>query len=146
MLNYTAIKHNGVRPLFSTLWSKINPVPEFVIQKSMADFPLIKNNGKKIPADDYDKLHEDCRAFLVKELSTVTNLKTIVVTHHLPTFLKYRRSPNDTQVQCATKVRRLSGALHLLRRQIKRLGVVFKMVLVRTVTKRFVSRSTAAAK
>jgi hypothetical protein len=45
-------------------------------------------------------LHEDCRAFLVKELSNVTNQKTIVVTHHLSTFLnypeKYRHSELNT--------------------------------------------------
>jgi hypothetical protein len=88
-LNNTAIGYKGVRLLFSTLWSKINAALEFVIQKSMVDFRLIKNNGKKITVDDYDQLHEDCRAFLVKELSDVTNQKTIVVTHHLPTFFNY---------------------------------------------------------
>lgn len=100
LLNNTAIEHKGVRFLFSTLWSKINPALEFVILKSMADFRLIKNNGKKITVDDYDQLHEDCRAFLVKELSNVTNQKTIVVTHHLPTFFnypeKYRHSELNT--------------------------------------------------
>jgi predicted phosphohydrolase len=89
LLNNTAIDHKGLRLLFSTLRSKINPALEFVIQKSMADFRLIKNNGKKITVDDYDQLHEDCRAFLVKELSNVTNQKTIAVTHHLPTFFNY---------------------------------------------------------
>lgn len=89
LLNNTAIEHTGIRFLFSTLWSKINPAQEFVIRKSMADFRLIKNNGKKITVDDYDHLHEDCRAFLLKELSQVTNQKTIVVTHHLPTFFNY---------------------------------------------------------
>src|SRR3990170_1596747 len=38
LLNNTAIEHKGVRVLFSTLWSKINPALEFVILKSMADF------------------------------------------------------------------------------------------------------------
>ena len=89
LLNNTAIEHKGVRLLFSTLWSKINPALEFVILKSMADFRLINNNGKKISVDDYDKLHEDCRAFLLKELSNATSQKTIFVTHHLPTFFNY---------------------------------------------------------
>jgi predicted phosphohydrolase len=100
LLNNTAIEHKGVRLLFSTLWSKINPAFEFVILKSMADFRLIKNNGKKITAHDYDQLHEDCRTFLAVELSNVTNQKTIVVTHHLPTFVnypeKYRHSELNT--------------------------------------------------
>lgn len=89
LLNNSAIEHEGVRLLFSTLWSKINPAFEFVIKKSMADFHLIKSNGKKITVDDYDQLHEDCRAFLAKELSNVTSRKTIVITHHLPTFFNY---------------------------------------------------------
>jgi predicted phosphohydrolase len=89
LLNNSVIEHKGVRLLFSTLWSTINPAMEFVIQKSMADFRVIKNNGKVMTVDDYNKLHEDCRAFLAKELSHVTNQKTIVVTHHLPTFFNY---------------------------------------------------------
>lgn len=88
-MNNTAIDHKGVRLLFSTLWSKINPALGFIIQKSMADFRLIKNNEKKMTVDGYDQLHEDCRVFLVKELTNVTNQKTIVVTHHLPTFFNY---------------------------------------------------------
>jgi predicted phosphohydrolase len=101
LLNNTAIEHKGVRLLFSTLWSKINPTFEYVIKKSMADFHLIKNNGRKISGDDYDQLHEDCRAFLVKELSRVTNLKTIVVTHHLPTFLNYPEKYRDSELNTA---------------------------------------------
>ncbi len=101
LLNNTAIEHKGVCLLFSTLWSKINPALEFVIQKSMADFRLIKNNGKKITVDDYDQLHEDCRAFLVKELSNVTNQKTIVVTHHLPTFFNYPEKYRDSELNTA---------------------------------------------
>lgn len=89
LLNNTAIEHKGVRFLFSTLWSKINPALEFVILKSMADFRLIKNNGRKLTVDDYDYLHGDCRAFLEEELSDAHNQRTNVVTHHIPTFFNY---------------------------------------------------------
>lgn len=89
LLNNSAIEHKGIRFLFSILWSKINPALEFVILKSIADFRLIKNNGKKFTVDDYEQLHEVCRAFLAKELSVVTDQQTIVVTHHLPTFFNY---------------------------------------------------------
>lgn len=101
LLNNSAMEHNGVRLLFSTLWSKINPNFEYVIKKSMADFQLIKNNGKKISGDDYDQLHEDCRAFLMKEFRTVMNLKTVVVTHHLPTFLNYPEKYRDSELNSA---------------------------------------------
>jgi predicted phosphohydrolase len=89
LLNNTAIEHKEARFLLSTLWSRINSTLEFVITRSMADFHLIKNNGKKITIDDYDQLHEDCREFLVKELSNATKQTTIVVTHHIPTFFNY---------------------------------------------------------
>jgi predicted phosphohydrolase len=89
LLNNTAIEHKGIRFLFSTLWSKINPALEFVILKSMADFRLIKSNGKRITVDDFDQLHEDCRAFLTKELSIANNQRTIAITHHIPTFFNY---------------------------------------------------------
>lgn len=55
----------------------------------MADFRLIKNNGKKFTVYDYNQLHEECRAFLVKELSDTNDQRTIVVTHHIPTFFNY---------------------------------------------------------
>ena len=89
LLNNTAIVHEGVRLLFSTLWSKIDFPKELVIRKAMADFRLIKNNGTRISVDDYNRLHEECIAFLSMELNAPTGQKTIVVTHHLPTFLNY---------------------------------------------------------
>jgi predicted phosphohydrolase len=101
LLNNTAIEHNEVRLLFSTLWSKINPTFEFVIKKSMADFHLVRNNGNKISVDDYDQLHEDCRTFLANALSNVTNQKTIVVTHHLPTFFNYPEKYRDSELNTA---------------------------------------------
>ena len=55
----------------------------------MANFRLIKKNGNRITVDDYVELHEDCRAFLTKELSIATNQETIVFTHYLPTFFNY---------------------------------------------------------
>jgi predicted phosphohydrolase len=101
LLNNTSIDHKGLRLLFSNLWSKIHPTFEYEIKKSMADFHLIKNNGEKISGDDYDQLHKDCRAFLTKELSAVTNLKTIVTTHHLPTFLNYPEKYRDSELNTA---------------------------------------------
>jgi predicted phosphohydrolase len=89
LLNNTAVQHNDVRLLFSTLWSKINPALEFVIRNSMADFRLIRNGERKISLDDYDRLHEDCLIFLTSELTQACNQKTIVVSHHLPTFAHY---------------------------------------------------------
>jgi hypothetical protein len=74
---------------------------EFVILKSMADFRLIRNKGEKFTLDEYDQLHEDCRAFLTKELSIATNQETIVVTHHLPTFFNYPKKYRSSELNTA---------------------------------------------
>ncbi|MEJ1237749.1 metallophosphoesterase [Chryseolinea sp. T2] len=89
LLNNTLIVHGGVRLLFSTLWSRIDFSKELIIRKAMADFRLIRNKGNKISVDDYNWLHEECLAFLSNELALSTEQKTIVVTHHLPTFVNY---------------------------------------------------------
>jgi hypothetical protein len=55
----------------------------------MADFRLITNNGRRLTAENYNALHEICKTFLTNELTTPTDKKTIVVSHHLPTFKNY---------------------------------------------------------
>jgi hypothetical protein len=61
---------------------------------------LSHEQRKKMTVDNYDQLHKDCRSFLEMELRKATNHKTIVVTHHLPTFFnypeKYRHSELNT--------------------------------------------------
>jgi predicted phosphohydrolase len=100
LLNNSTILYKNIRLVFSTLWSKIDLTKEWVIKKSMADFHLIKSNGNKINVDDYIRLHEECLSFISKEIQTNTDQKTIVVSHHLPTFFnypeKYRHSELNT--------------------------------------------------
>lgn len=96
--------------MFSTLWSKIHPAKEWVIKKSMADFNLIKNNGKKVTVDDYNRLHEDCRTFLTNALRIPTAQKTIVVSHHIPTFSNYPEKYRDSDLNTAFVVE-LSGLI-----------------------------------
>jgi predicted phosphohydrolase len=68
LLNNTAIVYKDVRLLFSTLWSKIDVKREQVIKKSMADFRLIKSNGRIINVDDYNLLHADALSFIKGEI------------------------------------------------------------------------------
>jgi hypothetical protein len=39
--------------------------------------------------DDYNALHKESLEFIQNALATKSNNKTIVVTHHAPTFIKY---------------------------------------------------------
>lgn len=89
LLNNTSIRYKDVRLVFSTLWSKIDVTKERVIKKSMADFHWITFNGKKISVDDYNRLHDECRLFISNEIQADPVVKTVVVSHHLPTFLNY---------------------------------------------------------
>lgn len=89
LVNNYAVVYKEVRLIFSTLWSKIGPLHEFEILKSMADFRLIKNNGKSLSIDDYNVLHEQCKNFIFAEFERKSVQKTIVVSHHIPTFLHY---------------------------------------------------------
>jgi predicted phosphohydrolase len=102
LVNNTVVNHGDIRLLFSTLWSKINPADGFVIQKSMADFRLIKRNGQRMTLDDYDLLYESCYSFLQQELEDSGNNRgTMVVTHHVPTFLNYPEQYKHSQLNSA---------------------------------------------
>lgn len=89
LLNNTAIQHEAVRFLFSTLWSSIKPAHEWEIERSLNDFQVIKYNGFRFSAVQYNLFHAESRLFLEQELQDNQAGKTVVVTHHVPTFLHY---------------------------------------------------------
>lgn len=88
LVNNISIIHNEVRFIFSTLWSHISPVHQWTIQQAMADFQVISYHGKPFNPVDYNEQHQLCRQFLEAELAVRTD-RTIVVTHHVPTFMNY---------------------------------------------------------
>lgn len=98
LVNDCVILYKDVRLIFSTLWSRISPEKEGVIRRSMADFHLIRNNGNKLSINDYHRLHEQCRDFLFEELQKKNQQKTIVVSHHVPTFLNYPEKYVDSEL------------------------------------------------
>ncbi len=89
LLNNTVKTINGVRLVFSTLWSQISLDKQFIIQQSLSDFRVIRNNEKRLTVDDYNLIHLESRSFLEETLKTKTNTPTVVVTHHPPTFINY---------------------------------------------------------
>ncbi len=101
LLNNSTIQYKDVRLIFSTLWSKIDLTREWVIKKNMADFRLIKSNGNMINIDDYNHLHEECLSFISKEIQTETDKKTVVVSHHLPTFFNYPEKYRHSELNSA---------------------------------------------
>ncbi|MES1222645.1 MAG: metallophosphoesterase [Bacteroidota bacterium] len=89
LINNMAVDHDDVRFVFSTLWSHISPIHQLDIQRGMYDFHVIKHKDLTFTAHDYNEQHEACLAFLDKELSIKKTKKTVVVTHHVPTFMNY---------------------------------------------------------
>ena len=89
LVNNCVKEIEGVNFVFSTLWSNISEDKRWIIQQSLSDFKVIKYKDHLINVDDYNLLHQECKKFLQKTLAIKSDNKTIVVTHHAPTFLNY---------------------------------------------------------
>jgi len=89
LVNNTSVIHDDVKFIFSTLWSKINPVIEWHIESGMGDFYVIKYRGYRLTIQQYNELHADSLAFLKQELAAAKSIKNVVVTHHVPTYKNY---------------------------------------------------------
>lgn len=89
LVNNTSVVHGKVKLIFSTLWSKISPANQWLIEKKLSDFLLIKHRGFRFSAEKYNHLHEESLIFIQNELGTAKAEKVAVFTHHCPTFLNY---------------------------------------------------------
>jgi len=89
LVNNVAIQHENVRFVFSTLWSKIRDYNQWQVERGMNDFRRIRYNEHRFNTDIYNQFHEDSMVFLQKELTSSNKLKTVVLTHHVPTLINY---------------------------------------------------------
>lgn len=89
LLNNTTIQLQDIKLIFSTLWSKISPANQWNIERGLSDFHVIKHNGNKLTSAVYNQWHADSIDFINQELQLENQGKTVVVTHHVPTFKKY---------------------------------------------------------
>ena len=89
LVNNLVITSNKVRLIASTLWSHIPEESYIPIQYRMSDFSAIRNDGKPFTPARYNELHQQCKTFITEALSQSADLPTMVVTHHIPTFLNY---------------------------------------------------------
>lgn len=86
LVNNVVLQHEGIRFVFSTLWTKVSAENENAIEQGVADFECILKKDRKLKIKDYNKLHSECINFLKPVLKEKTE-KTIVVSHHLPSGL-----------------------------------------------------------
>jgi predicted phosphohydrolase len=89
LVNNQAILAGNTRLIFSTLWSDISTGAAYFIQKRMADFSTINFNGNPFTPVEYNMLHKQCKKFIEDELAKKVATNTMVITHHVPTFLEY---------------------------------------------------------
>lgn len=85
---YNDVVHlDGVDVIVSTLWSHIEPYDAYLTERGVSDFYRIIYNGHRLTADDFNKEHERCLAFVKRAVLGSTAEKKIVLSHHVPTQL-----------------------------------------------------------
>jgi predicted phosphohydrolase len=89
LLNNTAIQLQDTKLIFSTLWSKISPANKWYLENNLSDFHVIQYKGKTLRTEIYNQLHAESLHFIQQELQTQNQGKTVVVTHHVPTYMNY---------------------------------------------------------
>jgi predicted phosphohydrolase len=88
LVNNIALHIEDIHFIFSTMWSKIDVNNNWLIENSMNDFKVIKNNGYRLSIKEYNAFHKDSMVFLKEAFKTIAG-KSIVLTHHVPTFMHY---------------------------------------------------------
>lgn len=88
----------NVRLIVSPLWSLISMEQAGYVKRGVVDFHRILLNGSKLSVEDFNREHERCLNFIKAEVdnskstcevsaSAKTSLiKTVVATHHVPSF------------------------------------------------------------
>ncbi|HTJ11648.1 MAG TPA: metallophosphoesterase [Dinghuibacter sp.] len=89
LVNDTTVRLDAVRLVFTTLWSRIGPENAWSIERGMNDFSVIRYQGGRLTAPLFNALHDTCLDFLTEALREPSDVPTVVVTHHVPTFRHY---------------------------------------------------------
>lgn len=98
IVNNIDLVYENIHFIFSTLWSKIRPENETLIEHEVADFDCIFKNNKKLKAKDFNNLHENSLNFIHQSLNCLDSRPTVVVTHHLPSLLCNSTLHNDSPI------------------------------------------------
>jgi predicted phosphohydrolase len=103
LVNNVTENVENVRFIFSTLWSHIHEEKSWRIEQNMNDFHVIKLNKKRLSVADYNSLHLYSLNFIRKELRN-KHEKTVVVSHHVPTFYNYPEEYKNSVLNTAFAV------------------------------------------
>lgn len=83
-LNNRAVYKEGMRIIFTTLWTNVGPERSFYVERMMNDFRQSVFDGERFRVSHHNKCHEMSLLFLERELAKPFQGKTIVVSHHVP--------------------------------------------------------------
>jgi len=89
LVNNVCIRHDNIKFIFSTLWSKISEQNQYLIQDRLSDFAVIKNKDRLFNPSDYNEIHRESIDFIKNSLDNSEEGTIIVATHHVPTFYNY---------------------------------------------------------
>ena len=85
-LNNKSVLLDDTEFFITTLWTHINPLYLWTIQRGMNDFRHGVLDGARFCANDVDSLHRRCLDWLSSALGGSTAKRKVVVTHHCPTM------------------------------------------------------------
>ncbi len=104
LLNNSQVELPHVSLIFSTLWTKISDLKEDIIGNRLSDFFVINNGDHKLTVAEYNRMHDEGLQFLKNAITYSQEKKTVVITHHVPTFVNYPLRFADSPINEAVAV------------------------------------------
>lgn len=89
LVNDTTVFAGDTRILCTTLWTRISQMNEHTMRRNMNDYHQIRNGGTLLLPAHTTRLHEAGLAWLRAELVKPFAGSTLVMSHHVPTYLHY---------------------------------------------------------
>lgn len=88
LVNNYQVTHEDVRFIFSTLWTHLSVENQWRIQQALSDFQVINYKNERLTPNKYNDQHALGLTYISQQMEHTVG-KTVVVTHHVPTFLNY---------------------------------------------------------
>ena len=83
-LNNAVVGVGGINIVLSTLWSNIRTENAFAVESGITDFHRIRYGGERLDFIKFNEAHMHSLDFIRSVVDSISDGKTIVVTHHLP--------------------------------------------------------------
>lgn len=97
-LNNQVVEIEKTRIVFSTLWSKISIQNQWNIQQAVKDFSVIDFNGAPFLPEHSNQFHRESLDFIKSVMKNEFDGKSIIVTHHAPTFMNFPEKYKSSRI------------------------------------------------